>query len=214
MGREGFEPSTLGLREGLGSLGRFRRAWFGAVFVGSTRDRSWSGSVLLPSCCPTLASPMAEAQSAGLKGSSAIVLGTGPLTNSFLAIVIACAALAVSLWQAIVRWHQFRAERRARLAVDVSPLASDSDGWQIEVWLTNVGGSHARRVRVWLEDLDGNRVSEKEGLRRPLLAGGESQTVILRVPKNGPRTVRAVRVWRDAEGDHDPDPSDQEILLQ
>ena len=38
MGREGFEPSTLGLREGLGRLSRLWRVWLGAGFAGSGGD--------------------------------------------------------------------------------------------------------------------------------------------------------------------------------
>ena len=53
MGREGFEPSTLGLRVGLGSLGRFRRVWHEAILPVLPGNRSRLISVgLLPRCCP------------------------------------------------------------------------------------------------------------------------------------------------------------------
>jgi len=145
------------------------------------------------------------------------VLLTSTFTVSIVSIVVATAALVVSALQASIKWREFRHRREARIAVDpvVHPA---SDHWVVELWLTNVGSSHARLVRAWLEDERGERVGEQKRLPRPLLAGAESQSVKIVVPKNDRSSlvVWPVRRWRDARqaDDSKPDKSEQVIRLE
>jgi hypothetical protein len=82
------------------------------------------------------------------------------------------------------------------------------------VWLTNVGRSHARRVRVWLEDAAGNRIGDEAVVARPLLAGGDPAEVVVRIPdpEHETKVVRVIRSYRDETGPR-VDPSDQQIEL-
>jgi hypothetical protein len=145
------------------------------------------------------------------------VLLASAVAVSGVAIVLAVASFAISAWQASVRWSEFREKRKARIAVDPGEVHAGQDAWEVELWLTNVGLSHARRVRIWLEDEEGMPQSEEERLARPLMSGDESVAVRLRVPRNGRSavTVRPVRMWRDGRDVSLPkDVSEQRITLQ
>jgi len=139
-------------------------------------------------------------------------------TLSVVAIVLAAASLVISWWQANIKWQEFRDRRKARIAVDPEPVNAAPDHWRVVLWLTNVGASHARRVRVWLENKNGDRMGNEERLPRPLLAGGESESVEILVPRGDDSTleVRAVRKWRDARESEEPweDRSEQWIRLE
>src|SRR5262245_3672292 len=89
--------------------------------------------------------------------------------------------------------------RMARIAVDPGEVRADDDSWEVELWLTNVGSSHAGLVRVWLEDEMGAPLCEEQRLARPLMSGDESVAVRLRIPRNGRSGImaRPVRQWRD-----------------
>ena len=146
------------------------------------------------------------------------LVATGSNTLSAIALVLAIASLAISIWQAVLRWREFGDRRKARIAVDVGEiiLRSDDDQWEVELWLTNVGLSHARRVRAWLEDEDGAVLCEEYRVRHPLISGAESQSVRMTVPREGRSTVtaRPVRRWRDGRDvSLKPDASDQRIRL-
>jgi hypothetical protein len=140
------------------------------------------------------------------------------LTLSVIAIVVAAASFVVSGWQAATHWREFRNRQKARVAVDPGHIRSDGDRWIVELWLTNVGASHARRVRVWLEDLQGNRLTQEARIPRPLLAGGDSHQVEIAVPRNerSSLVVRPVRRWRDGRDTDEAwtDRSRQEITLE
>jgi hypothetical protein len=143
---------------------------------------------------------------------------SGSNTVAAIALVLAIASLGISVWQAVLRWREFGDRRKARIAVDVGEiiLRSDHEQWEVELWLTNVGLSHARRVRAWLEDADGAVLSDECRVRHPLISGAESQSVRVTVPRKGRSTViaRPVRRWRDGRDvSLKPDPSDQRIRL-
>jgi hypothetical protein len=111
---------------------------------------------------------------------------------------------------------EFRDRRKARIAVDPGGVHSGTDSWQVELWLTNVGQSHARRVQVWLEDEEGTPQSEKQRLGRPLMSGNESVLVRLQVPRKDRDSlvVSPVRTWRDGRDVSLPkDVSEQRIRL-
>jgi hypothetical protein len=132
------------------------------------------------------------------------------------AIALAVASLAVSAWQASFRWVEFRDKRKARIAVDPGEVVAVPDSWEVELWLTNVGRSHARRVRVWLEDEQGTPQCEEKRLARPVMSGDASVAVRLQVPRNGRSalTVRPVRRWREGRDVSLPkDVSEQRIHL-
>ena len=138
------------------------------------------------------------------------------LALSGVAIALAAASFAVSAWQASLRWAEFRDKRKARIAIDPGEVRVGPDSWAVELWLTNVGLSHARRVRVWLEDEEGTPQCEEQRLERPLMSGDESVPVLLQVPRNGRPavTVRPVRRWRDGRDVSLPkDVSEQRIHL-
>jgi hypothetical protein len=144
------------------------------------------------------------------------VILVSAVTVSVVAIVLAAASLAVSVWQAVVRSSEFRDKRKARIAVDPGQVRAERTWWEVELWLTNVGRSHARRVRVWLEDEAGTPLCEEHRLGRPLLSGDESVLVRLRVPRKGESAVvaRPVRRWRDGRDVLLPkDVSEQRIKL-
>jgi len=135
-----------------------------------------------------------------------------------IALVVAAASLAISVWQAFIRWREFGDRRKARIAVDVGKIVLEPEGdcWDVELWLTNVGLSHARRVRAWLEDERGVPLCKEYHVDRPLISGAESKSVRLIVQRNGRPTLvaRPVRKWRD--GRDVPlakDVSDQRIRL-
>jgi len=115
-----------------------------------------------------------------------------------------------------VRWSEFSAKRKARIAVDPGEVRAGPDGWDVQLWVTNVGLSHARGVRVWLENEQGVPQCEEQRLARPLMSGDESVEVRLQVPRNGRShlVVRPVRRWRDGRDISLPkDVSDQRIAL-
>ena len=133
-----------------------------------------------------------------------------------VAFALAVASFAVSVWQATLRWWEFRNNRTARIAVDPGEIHAEPDHWEVELWLTNVGPSHARRVRVWLEDESGAELCPQFVLPRPLISGDVSAAVRLRVPRNGRSGLiaRPVRRWRDGRDVSLPkDVSDQRITL-
>jgi hypothetical protein len=135
---------------------------------------------------------------------------------SAVAVTIAAASFAISAWQAFLRWSEFSHMRMARIAVDPGEVRASDDSWEVELWLTNVGRSHARRVRVWLEDEAGTPLCEEQRLARPLLSGDPSVTVRFHVPRNGRSGVKArpARRWRDGRDISLPkDVSEQRILL-
>lgn len=137
-------------------------------------------------------------------------------TLSAIAITLATASFAVSVWQASVRWWEFREKRRARIAVDPGEIRAEPGYWEVELWLTNVGLSHARRVRIWLQDETGTPLCEEHRLSHPLMSGGASEAVRLRLPRDGRLnvTARPVRMWRDSrDGPLQRDVSEQRITL-
>jgi len=134
-----------------------------------------------------------------------------------LALVLAVASLGISVWQAILRWREFGQRQKARIAVDAGDVTRQDDHWHVELWLTNVGLSHARRVRVWLEDEGGAALCEPHPMPKPLMSGGESESIQLMVPVLGRSSVvaRPVRKWRDSRDVCLPkDVSDQRITLE
>jgi hypothetical protein len=135
------------------------------------------------------------------------------LPISIGAILIAGASLGVSIWQGTLNWLRFRGERSARLAIDPSSVSKTEAGWTVELFLTNVGRSHARRVTVWLEDEMGNSVGETP-VSKPLLSGSEPRKVTIHVVDrdHGLQRVVPVRRFRDEEGEKD-DRSAQMINL-
>jgi len=113
--------------------------------------------------------------------------------------------------------HDFRGRHKARIAVDPGEVVRQPDRWKVELWLTNVGLSHARRVRVWLEDEDGASLCDEHRVRQPLMSGGESESIRLVVPRHGRSKIvaRPVRKWRDGRDvPLKPDVSDQRITLE
>ena len=143
-------------------------------------------------------------------------MGFDSTTVAVIAVALAAASFAVSAWQAIIRRREFDDRRKARIAVDAGEIVSQTDHWEVELWLTNVGRSHARRVRVWLEDEAGVPLCDEHRVRHPLMSGAESQKVRLVVPRRGPAKIvaRPVRRWRDSRDVSLPkDVSDQRITL-
>jgi hypothetical protein len=143
-------------------------------------------------------------------------MSSGSNTVAAVALVLAIASLGISVWQAIIRWREFGDRRKARIAVDRGEVVRQPDHWDVELWLTNVGLSHARGVRVWLEDEDGASLCEECRIRKPLMSGGESESVRLIVPRRGQSRIvaRPVRRWRDSRDVSLPkDISDQRITL-
>ena len=137
-------------------------------------------------------------------------------TVAVIAVALAAASFGVSVWQAIIRRRDFDERRKARLAVDAGEIVSQPDHWEVELWLTNVGRSHARRVRVWLEDEAGAPLCDEHRVRHPLMSGAESQRVRLIVPRRGRSKIvaRPVRRWRDGRDvSLSKDVSDQRITL-
>jgi hypothetical protein len=133
-----------------------------------------------------------------------------------VAIALAAASFVVSVWQAAIKWWEFRHNRTAHIAVDPGEIHAEPDHWEVELWLTNVGPSHARRVRAWLEDEMGTELCEPCFLLRPLLSGDASAAVRFSVPRNGRSGLiaRPVRQWRDGRDVTLPkDVSDQRITL-
>jgi hypothetical protein len=144
------------------------------------------------------------------------VLLASTATVAVVAIALAAASFVVSVWQATLKWWEFRHNRTARIAVDRGEIHAQPDHWDVQLWLTNVGPSHARRVRVWLEDETGAELCPPYPLPRPLIAGDASVSVQLRVPRNGRSglVARPVRRWRDGRDVSLPkDVSDQRITL-
>jgi hypothetical protein len=144
------------------------------------------------------------------------VLLASPVTISVVAIALAAASFTVSVWQAIARSAEFRDKRKARIAVDPGDVKAEAEYWEVELWLTNVGRSHARRVRIWLEDEAGTPLCEEHQLARPLMSGDASVSVRLRVPRTGQPAVvaRPVRRWRDGRDvSLQKDVSEQRITL-
>jgi hypothetical protein len=145
------------------------------------------------------------------------VLLASTATVAVVAIVFAAASLVVSVWQATLKGWEFRHSRTARITVDPGEIHAGPEHWEVEVWLTNVGPSHARRVRVWLEDESGAELCPPHLLPRPLISGDASTAVKLRVPRNGRSVLiaRPVRRWRDGRDVSLPkDVSDQRIILR
>jgi hypothetical protein len=143
-----------------------------------------------------------------------LLASTAPV--AVVAIVLAAASFLVSVWQGALKWWEFRHNRTARIAVDPGEVDAEPDHWEVELWLTNVGPSHARRVRVWLEDETGAKLCPPYVLPRPLISGDASASVRLRVPRNGRSglVARPVRRWRDGRDVSLPkDVSDQRITL-
>ena len=143
---------------------------------------------------------------------------SGSNTVAAIALVLAIASLGISVWQAVLRWREFGDRRRARIAVDVGEIVfqPERDQWEVELWLTNVGLSHARRVRAWLEDETGAVLCDELRIDRPLMSGAESKSVRLIVPRQGRSIVvaRPVRRWRDGRDmSLRKDVSDQRIRL-
>jgi hypothetical protein len=144
------------------------------------------------------------------------MLVSSVVTVSVVAIALAASSFTVSVWQATLRWSELRDKRKARIAVDPGEIRAKPDHWEVELWLTNVGLSHARRVRVWLEDEDGRALCPEHRLARPLMSGDESESIVLHVPRDGESDVvaRPVRRWRDARDvSLTKDVSDQRITL-
>jgi hypothetical protein len=113
-----------------------------------------------------------------------------------------------------LRARQFESDRLALIAVDPRPVSRGDDGWTVTLRLTNVGDADARRVRVRLVTATGEPIGDEAPLGQPLLAHKEGEDVSIRVrdPMHRPRTVFALREYRDKQGSKS-DLSEQPIEL-
>jgi hypothetical protein len=114
--------------------------------------------------------------------------------------MLATASLVVAVCQAVVRWLEYRDKRKAHIAVDIEEdVRVEADRWEVAIWLTNVGRSHARRVHVWLVDDADRPLCAERRLPRPLMSGDESTVVHLSIPRDGRSGIvaRPARSWRD-----------------
>jgi len=55
------------------------------------------------------------------------VLLASAVTVSLVALTVAVASFAISVWQATVRWWEFQDKRQARIAVDPGDIHAEAD---------------------------------------------------------------------------------------
>ena len=89
------------------------------------------------------------------------------MSVAVIAILVASGSLAISAWQALLNWRRYRGENQARIAIDPRSVTRDCTGWVVVLDLTNVGKSHARHIRTWLEDANGDPATEAVPVGEP-----------------------------------------------